>query len=120
MLWQVALTYLCVLVGAVIFRASTLGAALSLLSGMVGLHGLTIDLPTDLFGLFHAGAAVVWLAALYAIVWIAPNTQQIMERSERTRIAWQPTLPWAVALGCGATLGLLSMGGTGEFVYFKF
>jgi hypothetical protein len=29
-------------------------------------------------------------------------------------------LPWALAFGCAATLGLLSLGGTGEFVYFQF
>ena len=36
------------------------------------------------------------------------------------RLAWQPTLRWAVAFGCATTLGLLSIGGTGEFLYFQF
>jgi hypothetical protein len=35
-------------------------------------------------------------------------------------LQWQPTLRWAVVAGCAALLGLLSIGGTGEFLYFQF
>ena len=73
---------------------------------------------------------VVWLAALYAIVWGAPNTQQIMRDhapalgrinpGPLAALRWQPNLRWAAACGFAATLGLLSMGGTGEFLYFQF
>ena len=73
---------------------------------------------------------IVWMVALYAVVWGAPNTQQIMRAhgpalgkvlpGPLPRLAWQPTLRWAVAFGCATTLGLLSIGGTGEFLYFQF
>ena len=108
-LGRVGLTYLCVLVGAVVFRAPSLAVAGTLLGGMAGLGGAGV--PDA-----HAALHIVWLAGLGAIVWGMPNRQQIMENAH----GWRPTLPWAVAAGCAATLGLLSLGGTHEFVYFQF
>jgi hypothetical protein len=62
----------------------------------------------------------VILAGLYAVVWLAPNSQQIMAIAPGVARSWRPTLPWAVAFGCAGTLALLSMGGTAEFLYFRF
>ena len=122
---RVALTYGCVLLGSVFFRAPTLTAASAMLAGMLGLHGAPV-VPMDA----HITVRVLWLAALYAIVWGAPNTQQIMRSyapalgrivaGPLPRLAWQPTLPWAVAFGIATVLGLLSVGGTGEFLYYRF
>jgi D-alanyl-lipoteichoic acid acyltransferase DltB (MBOAT superfamily) len=108
---RVALTYLCVLLASVIFRAPSLDAAGSLFAGMAGRHA----------GAPHAHAALhaLWLAGLAIIVWCMPNTQEIVE-GHNTWLRWRPSLPWAVAAGCAATLGLLSLGGTHEFVYFQF
>jgi hypothetical protein len=102
----VALTYFCVLVGAVVFRSPTLNGALSLLAGA---HA---GISTDPHVRLHAA----WLFCLAAIVWGMPNTRQIVTHAR----GWQPTIPWAVAAGSAATLGLLSLGGTHEFVYFQF
>jgi alginate O-acetyltransferase complex protein AlgI len=103
----VALTYLCVLVASVVFRAPSMGIAVTLLEGMIGLH---TGGPV-MHGALHA----VWLACLAGIVWFAPNAQQIVEGQ-----FWRPSLPWAFAAGCAACLGILSLGGTHEFVYFQF
>jgi hypothetical protein len=121
----VALTYGCVLVGSVVFRAASLTDAGAMLGGMLGLRGVAPGTP-DL----RAAVDVLWLVALYAIVWGAPNTQQIMRAHAPAlgravagpwpRLVWQPTLPWAMAFGAAATLGLLSIGGTGEFLYYRF
>jgi alginate O-acetyltransferase complex protein AlgI len=126
---RVALTYLCVLLGAIMFRAPTVGTAIDLLSGMLGMHGTTAALP-DPRAVAHAAFDVAWLATLYVIVWGAPNTQQIMRDHAPAlgrilpgplpALRWQPTRRWAMAFGCAATLGLLSIGGTGEFLYFQF
>lgn len=128
--WQrvigcVALTYVCVLVGAIVFRAPTMTAALGLLAGMVGLHGTSIA-----FGGLANLRAIAWLATLYGIVWGLPNTQQIMRDyapalgrvypGPLPSLRWQPSLRWAAAFGCAATVGLLSVGGTSEFLYFQF
>jgi alginate O-acetyltransferase complex protein AlgI len=121
----VALTYGCVLVGSVVFRAASLTDAGAMLGGMLGLWGLGVAAP-DL----RTVVDIAWLVALYAIVWAAPNTQQIMRAyapalgrvaaGRWPRLVWQPTLSWAVAFGAAATLGLLSIGGTGEFLYYRF
>lgn len=126
---RVALTYLSVLVGAIMFRAPTVGAAVDLLAGMLGVHGVAVALP-DARAVAHAGLDVAWLVLLYAIVWGAPNTQQIMRDYAPAlgrimpgpwpALRWRPEPRWAVAFGCAATLGLLSIGGTGEFLYFQF
>ncbi len=112
---SVALTYLCVLVGSVLFRAATVGDAGSILAGMAGWHGAGVIDPD-----IKAVVDVAWLAALYAIVWLAPTTRQWIESLPDTRLRWRPTPGWAVVMGCGATLGVLAAGGTGEFLYFRF
>ncbi|MDR3537304.1 MAG: MBOAT family O-acyltransferase [Acetobacteraceae bacterium] len=152
-LWRVTLTYLCVLVGAVFFRAPSVPAALSMLGGMAGRHGIGPALPvlawvpghlpgaawlqalgmiqvTDRHTTVQAGRDVLWLVALYAIIWGAPNTQQIfirfapaleaVEPGLPAWLRWQPSPIWAVAFGCLGMLGLLALGGTGEFLYFQF
>jgi alginate O-acetyltransferase complex protein AlgI len=122
---RVALTYACVLVGSVVFRATSLTGAGAMLGGMLGLRGLALGAPDA-----RAMVDALWLVALYAVVWGAPNTQQIMRAHAPALgravagpwpwLVWQPTLPWAVAFGAAATLGLLSIGGTGEFLYYRF
>ncbi len=104
---RVVLTYACVLVASVIFRAPTLDVAGALLAGMIGLHAG----GAYMHGALHA----LWLAGLGGIVWFMPNTQEIVAHGE-----WRPNWTWAVAAGCAATLGILSLGGTHEFVYFQF
>lgn len=124
MLGRVALTYLCVLAGSVVFRADTLHGAGAMLAGMTGLHGFA--LPT-LDGATLRGWAMI--LGLGAIAFLAPNTQQIMAEvapvleaapvSDRFW-AWRPTLGWAAALGCLGALGLLAIGQPSEFLYFQF
>lgn len=110
---SIGLTCLCVLVGSVFFRASSVGAALDLLAGMAGTHGFgPIVLSTRVL------AEAATLSVLFGIVWCAPNTRQIMEDDRAW--SWRPTLPWAVASGVATTLGLLSAGGTAEFLYARF
>ncbi len=118
---KVLAVYVAALVGFAFFRASSTGAALQILAGMVGLHGPGGALPM---------ATLVQLAVLFAIVWGAPNTQQIMHRYEPAlgraipnpypRLSWQPGSRWALACGLVAALGVLALGGTTEFLYFQF
>lgn len=111
----VGFTYLCVLLASVFFRADSLSGAGSVLAGMAGWHGVAFA-PADV----HVLGDVCWLAMLYAIVWVAPSTRQIMQGGAPGRLAWRPSPRWAVAMGCAATTGLLAAGGTGEFLYFRF
>jgi alginate O-acetyltransferase complex protein AlgI len=150
---KVALTYLAVLVAAVFFRAPSCGAALDLLAGIAGLHGNGpgMDLPLlpdgaarsllTALGIVAApggasvpsGATVLragWIVMLYAVIWLGPNTQQIMrhyspalERVQPWFLDWPAVRlnpAWAVTLGIGLMLGILATSGTAEFLYFQF
>jgi len=137
---NVLLTYLCVLVASVFFRAPSVADALSMLGGMAGLHGTglapavdTTDLATfaSAFGsVWQALAGLEWFGAMYLIVWAMPNTQQIfadlapaLDRVPPlvlTRLRFGFGVPWAVAIGGGLVLGVLSIGGSSEFLYFQF
>lgn len=121
----VALTYLSVLLGSIFFRAPSVTAALHVLAGMTGLHGATLSLAS-------AGSQMhlLHMALLYAIVWGMPNSLQIMART-RPVIgpvepapawfpAWSPTWYAAAAIGLAASLAVLGLGGTTEFLYFQF
>ena len=133
---RIVLTYLSVLVGAVLFRAPSARAAFTMLAAMGGAHGLgSVPLPAAFlpgFGPFTAAPAIaagqaaagwLWLAGLYGLVFLAPTTQAIMgERgvAGRLRLRFRPSLGWALAGGAAAMIGLLSVGGTSEFLYFQF
>ncbi len=120
--FSVGLTYLAVLAGAVIFRAPDLSTAFDLLTGMVGMHGMGWAIPVDGKGQGRLVLDIVWLGLLYAIVWGAPNTQEILgeAQSRASAMRWRLSLPWALGFGVAAAVGLLSIGGTGEFLYFRF
>jgi alginate O-acetyltransferase complex protein AlgI len=134
---SVLTTYGAVLVASVFFRAPSVGAALSMLAAMTGLHGLGPLLPASgpaVAGAWpdaaHDAAEAAWLAALFAVVWCLPNTQQIFAsaRPVLDRIApgplawlrWQSGIGWGIALGVAGVIAVLSMGGSGEFLYFRF
>ncbi len=116
-------TYLSVLVASVFFRAPSVPAAVDVLGGMLGANGIQ---PATTFGLQHG----VFLTGLYAIVWLLPNTQQIMRRydpvledvaqSAASYLTWKPNLRSALCVGIAAAVGILALGGTTEFLYFQF
>jgi D-alanyl-lipoteichoic acid acyltransferase DltB (MBOAT superfamily) len=131
---SVLLTFLCVVVALVFFRAADVPAALAMLSGMAGQHGWVVDwsfydvrglhrlielldLPRGSDPHFKLPEALA-IAALLAAVWTLPNTQQWM-RLYRTALdmrhgpSWLervPALPftlWRPGLACGALFGLV-------------
>ena len=112
---SIGLTYLCVLAASVLFGAPGISAAGALLAGMIGLHGVGHIAPE-----FHATLDILWVLGLYAIVWGAPSTRQLMETNPTSPLRWRPSPQWALVMGCAATLGLLATGGSTEFVYFRF
>ena len=119
--WKVLAVYVAALVAFAFFRASSTASAIDVLAGMAGLRGMGAGLPK---------ASLAQLAVLFAIIWFAPNTQQIMTRYEPAlgravtnpykRLIWRPAAGWAVAVGVVAGLGILALGGTTEFLYFQF
>jgi D-alanyl-lipoteichoic acid acyltransferase DltB (MBOAT superfamily) len=126
---QVGLTYLAALVAQVFFRAASSGDAVDLLAGMAGLHGGPIlGGWEDSFGSLSQTVGLV--ALLFAIVWIMPNSQQIMEKYSpalgqipKTRFAilqWSPSLKWALLMGAACGLAIAGVSEHTEFLYFQF
>jgi alginate O-acetyltransferase complex protein AlgI len=118
---KVLAVYIAALVAFAFFRSSSTPAALDLLAGMIGLHGLGPALPRG---------TMVQIALLFVVVWALPNVQQIMAKFEpvlgrltsnpHQRLEWRPNRRWAVVCGTIAALGVLALGGTSEFLYFQF
>ena len=118
---KVLAVYIAALAAFAFFRAASTGAALQLLSGMAGFHGIGNALPR---------MTLLQLILLFSIVWFAPNTQQIMTKFEPALgraianplpgLTWIPAFRWAVLAGTVAALGILALGGTTEFLYFQF
>ena len=75
----------------------------------------------------------LWIVALLAIAWWMPNSQDIMARVEvvlpgahaadrprPSRIAWRPTLSWAIVAAVLFTIALLNLTKPSEFLYYQF
>ncbi|WP_120995497.1 MBOAT family O-acyltransferase [Stutzerimonas urumqiensis] len=124
----VGLTFLCVVVAMVFFRAADVPAALALLAGMIGLSEHSTHFDKSDF---------LTLAFLLGFVWTAPNLQQWMNRFAIALDAhvhphwlerWMPFTGWQPAPAIGFGIGLLgffalalafSVAPT-EFLYFQF
>ncbi len=137
-IWTVALTYLSVLVGAIFFRAASSFDAVTMLWGMLGGHGVeampvwpgSFARALDDRALLRPLGDLAWLAGLYAIIWGAPNTQQIMLLADPALgkvqpgrwplLQWRPNWQWALVGGATAILAVLGIGGMSEFLYFQF
>lgn len=138
--------FACCTAAWVPFRAEGSDAMLRMLRGMFGgvaagplWATLRTEGPlTELHGLFAAPGAVfappgqplAWLAALLAIVWLWPNTQEVMGRYRpalgfvRPRLsswlAWRPLPVWTAAMGLLFLVSTLWMSKTVAFIYFQF
>lgn len=142
-------TFLAVVIGWVFFRAQNIDAALLVLTGMFGFNGLT--LPEGLFpemiaqllnrwGVSFGGlrafsdipgrttSLVAWVASLWALASLAPNSQQIMADfspalevvESNSRIRWKANLLWMIATIFVLIYAFTEMGKVSEFLYFQF
>jgi hypothetical protein len=142
------LTFLAVVVGWVFFRAQTLDGAFAILGAMMGENG--VSLPESVARLTGPHAAwlaelgvvftpgggstfvlnYAWILVLLPIVFLAPNSQQIMRQFQpaldhagsvtETRLTWLPVRRWALAMAIVFASGLLSLTRPSEFLYFQF
>jgi alginate O-acetyltransferase complex protein AlgI len=121
-----ALTFAAVVVAWAPFRAAGLAEAWGVLAGMAGLNGAGLGtLPEGL----PLPLAWLWVAGLLALVWLAPNTQEIMARhlpqmrratAARGLLLWRPTAWHAALLGLAAVVALGHLANVSEFLYFQF
>ena len=142
-------TFLAVVAGWVVFRSDSMHTALAMLRGMSGAHGFTLpdawaaswgalgawliahDITFhDSHGLVPAGL-INWIVILLAVVWLAPNTQQIMERASpalgipreaglRGWLLWRPGVGLAVAVSALLVVSVVNLHQRSEFLYFQF
>jgi D-alanyl-lipoteichoic acid acyltransferase DltB (MBOAT superfamily) len=120
--FNVAATFIAVVIGLVLFRASSLDKALSMYEGMFGVRGLGVSIGS---------ADAIWILMLAVLIWACPNVQQIMGKfapalgkidspTTRIRVVWQANFRWACTVGFLLAASLMAMGGTSEFMYFQF
>lgn len=106
---SVLLTFLCVIVALIFFRAPSVGAALDMLRGMAGLNGIMLPRPfaqlpvvpaiaqalgiqigsIDLFEISYVVRIVLFLI----VVWTFPNAYQWL-REHRTALDFEPGSTW--------------------------
>jgi D-alanyl-lipoteichoic acid acyltransferase DltB (MBOAT superfamily) len=122
------ITFALVSLAWVLFRAVDLSTALNCFAAMFGV------------GEAASGAALLrsklwfWLALALAVVWLAPNTQEIMSRFrpvlERVSppalpgklrwLLWRPAPLYAVLIALLFTACVLSLSRHSEFLYYQF
>ena len=141
-------TFTAIVTGWVVFRADSLETAAAILRAMAGANGLLVpDVWLARWGGFgewlaHHGVAfgatpalagtgvVHWIWILLAIVWFAPNTQQIMAavrpalgvppESAIARWQWRPAVATAAAVAVMAVTVIVNLNRHSEFLYFQF
>jgi len=109
----IALTFLAVVMGWVMFRAPTIGRAFEVYFGMMGLNGIE---TFSMVYLGHVlpeaiGAGAVWLALAALIAFLAPNSEQV----PKSRSIWA-----AIALAVIYLATLTQLGVETPFLYFQF
>jgi alginate O-acetyltransferase complex protein AlgI len=102
-----ACTFVCVVVGWVVFRATDMQMALHLLGSMAGAHGFEWEALHAVGG----SKALALLTALLTIVFMAPNTYEIKLR---------PNLWLGFAVGIALAISVLRFGKESPFLYFQF
>ncbi|MBO0738161.1 MAG: MBOAT family protein [Alphaproteobacteria bacterium] len=119
-----AITFIAVVVAWVLFRADDLPAAVTMLKAMAGANGLG--------SLAVHGSSWQLIAPLLAVVWVAPNTQQItgyippnaiavpFDPALPAPLAWRPSPGRAILCGGLFAVALLSLSHVSEFLYFQF
>jgi alginate O-acetyltransferase complex protein AlgI len=127
---SIGLTYVCVVIAQIFFRATSISVALDILKGMVGLHALFIPHQTDALHGASELSLMITLLALYGVIWTMPNSLQIFHNYAPTLskltskslidFAWKPTMAWALVTASVAVVGLLEVTEVTEFIYFRF
>jgi alginate O-acetyltransferase complex protein AlgI len=144
------ITFFAVVVAWVFFRASSFDAAFSMLEAMAGINGASLPTvfapalgglrePLEALGVeFSLGggsqfvSTYVWVITLSLVVFLAPNTQEMMGRwrpalddayapaGSQAKFVWRPSVRWAVMMSLVAIAGILSLSHPSEFLYFQF
>jgi hypothetical protein len=145
----IGVTFVAWLVGLAFFRADSVPHALQIAGGMFGVYGFSLpDQWLAKWGAFGqwlslsgvsfnnsrglvTGGLINWIVILLAMVWFAPNTQQIMARFEPAlliprgmmparRFAWRPSVACGLLAAVVAFASIVNLHRQSEFLYFQF
>ena len=141
------LTFIAVVIGWVFFRAHDIESAVRMLQAMFSPPSFSLSSEyaqvvtqskcvqwMALLGLPLPGPAVLLtiLIGLLGVVWIWPNTQELMNRDYREldgrldatnlyrRTEWRPNWAWLGILLVASVWSLLGLSSVSEFLYFQF
>jgi len=145
------LTFIAVVIGWVFFRSESTDSAILITNAMFGQNGFV--LPENYLGYlnkfwnigiwlegkgvkfeplqFYSGLDEVFnILVLGIIVWIFPNTQEIMSNFNRGiinnknysifKLRWSPRKSWALFTSFISIYALIKMSGISEFLYYQF
>jgi alginate O-acetyltransferase complex protein AlgI len=137
-----ALTFIAVTSAWVLFRASSLGSASSILSAMYGIDGQQVVDPMvtywrtqwSLLNEFRwSESSAIWLLLVGSVAFILPNTYQLFQdfrpalverpfedAAARPRLRWKPDRRWAVGLSLMLLVAILRIRELSPFIYFQF
>lgn len=141
------LTFIAVVAGWVLFRSPDVATAEAILRAMAGFNGMVLP-EVWLARLGNAGYYIValgidfgatpalartgvlnWIWILLLVVWLAPNTQQIMAAAKPalgvlqdapSRIRWRVSAPWALLTLALLLAVIVNLDRHSEFLYFQF
>jgi hypothetical protein len=136
------LTFIAVTSAWVLFRASSLASAGSILSAMYGVDGQSVVDPVvtywwtqwRLLGEFQwAESSALWLLLVGSIAFALPNTYQLFQGfrpalvehtfeddGSKPRLRWYPDSRWAVCLSLMLLVAILRIRELSPFIYFQF
>jgi D-alanyl-lipoteichoic acid acyltransferase DltB (MBOAT superfamily) len=144
--FSVGLTFILVVFAWVPFRAPDISTTLEIWKGMIGLNGITLHpsllgyMPESLAsGVIYNGfvpelqvntvSLFQWIALGLFIVWVMPNTQQILSnyapawdkaRPGKYLINWRPTKIFGFITGLVFAVAVLLFQKNSPFLYFQF
>ena len=117
----ILLTFFCVTLCWVVFRAQSAGGAFAMYQAMA-------NLPDASQGLFPHGYVKgllphALLGLCFGICWLFPNSQElIFGRRDGTKpaLCWKPSAAWAAGLALAAVCSLVLASRETTFLYFQF
>lgn len=143
--FSIFLTFCLVVIAWVPFRATDFESTLRILSGMVGINGISLPINAALQlgpifgGLIYSNGMtplsglstrelLAWFPIGLMIVWGLPNTQQWLANvspawddvAYGSRLKWRPSRVMAMFLGMALAFSILGMTRASQFLYFQF
>jgi len=137
-----ALTFIAVTSAWVLFRASSIASAGSILSAMYGVNGQDVVESAATYGWAQwqlldefrwSESSALWLLLVGSIAFILPNTYQVFQgfhpalvqrafedAGSKPWLRWQPNLRWAVCLSLMLLIAVLRIRELSPFIYFQF